>query len=265
MFHDVVVDISRSIYSELAEADEMDAENVEDCNEENDFDAEEIEEDFGGDEKEGFAADIEQDNDEVDSEEEEDYIGADVDDEGEADDSDGSDNEERIEDLETQLAQIKADFALLMSQEAEEEEHDLSDFDSLELDDEPEYGEEDEFEVDFDAENEDEDEVMEATKFQKEVNVDGKKSEKSADVKSPYTKAPAKTELGGKPVNFGKGDGQGKEADKTAKKEKSSDNVDVKNKETSADLKGEGKYSGTGKNSQRPTIQSKSPLSKRPK
>ncbi len=267
LLHDVLVEKARTIYQEIAEDEEVcgDEELDEEACDESE-EEETIEEDFGGDEKEGFAADIAQDEEEIDSDEVSDD--SDIDgsggefgefgDEGESE----AEPEERIEDLEDQLASLRAEFDMLVGQESEEPNHDLDGigdeggFDSGMGD---EFGAEEEFA--------DESFVYEGTKFQSEVNVtlDGEKD--ATNKEAPYTNAPSKEEFGGKPVKIGKGDGQGKEVDKTAAKNKDSkeDNVDVPNKDQSADLKGEGKFSGTGKNSKRPTMQTKSPLTKKPK
>lgn len=272
LLHDVLVEKARHIYSELAESEEVDAElDEETCDEnedpieetddaEKDDDAEELEEDFGGDEKEGFAADIAQDDEEIDSDEfADDSAEAGVDDEFGGEGTE----EERIDDLEDQLADLRAEFDTLVSQEADEPNHDLDGIGGeeeldLEFGDEAEFGGEEEEYTD--------ESMFEATKFQHEVNctVDGEKD--ATNREAPYTKAPSKQEFGGKPVKTGK-DGQGKEVDKTAAKNKDSkeDNVDVPNKDQSADLKGEGKFSGTGKNSKKPAMQTKSPLTKKPK
>ena len=270
LLHDVLVEKARDIYSEMSESDEDDVEVDEGCNEEEDpieetddaekdGNAEELEEDFGGDEKEGFAADIAQDDEEIDSDEFSDDSEVASDDEEFG--SEGTE-EERIEDLEDQLADLRAEFDILVNQEADEPNHDLDGIGGegeldLEFGDEAEFGGEEEYT---------DESMFEATKFQSEVNVtvDGEKD--ATNREAPYTKAPSKQDFGGKPVKTGK-DGQGKEVDKTAAKNKDSkeDNVDVPNKEQSADLKGEGKFSGTGKNSKRPAMQTKSPLTKKPK
>lgn len=270
LLHDVLVEQSRTIYSELDEAEDIEAEVDEACDtkdedaieekeeSEKDCDAEELEEDFGGDEKEGFAADIAQDDEDIDSDENkggEDGVAMDSEFDSE---SEGSD-EDRIEDLEDQLADLRSEFDLLVSQEAEEPNHDLDG-----IGDQGEFG--DEMGAEMGDEEYTDESMFEATKFQHEVNtvVDGEKD--ATNREAPYTNAPSKQDFGGKPVKIGK-NGQGKEVDKTAAKNKhgKEDNVNVANKEQSADLSGEGKYSGTGKNSPKAAMQTKSPLTKKPK
>lgn len=265
LLHDFLVEKSRVIYEEVMCDDE-----------ESDEDKEEVCEEFGDEsEKEGFAADVEADNDEIDADEQDDLSDVDAEsdadegeeeDEGEFGEEEGEEDlEDKVDSLTAQLDALQAAFDELLSQEAEEPNHDFSDIGD-EFGDEDEFGGEevggDEFAGKFGDEEFEESYIGEATKFSDDVATPEMK-DKAANKASPYTKAPSKQDFGGKPTQFAKGAGEGKKADKTAKKEKVEDNIDVPSKNQSADLKGEGKYSAKGGSSG--AVQGKSPLSKKPK
>jgi hypothetical protein len=131
IFHQIVVGKSRDIYEELlkedfdlseSEKEEEEEENVEESSEEeeegseNPFGAEEGEEEEGEEEEEGdeFGGDEEGAEDEFGGEE------------GEGE----GDLEDRVLDLEDALDELKAEFEELMSQEAEEGNHDIGAIDA---------------------------------------------------------------------------------------------------------------------------------------
>jgi hypothetical protein len=126
LFHDIVVDKSRSIYESLIDETEEDEEL-----EESDFD-----EELGGDAAEEFIDDISADEE-----------GLALEDEGEEEEM-----EDRVVDLEDALDELKAEFEKMMAGDDE---------DDMEMDMEPEM---DDMEMDMDAEeDEDEEDDMEET------------------------------------------------------------------------------------------------------
>ena len=128
LFHDIVVEKSRSIYESLIDETEEDEEL-----EESDFD-----EELGGDAAEEFIDDISADEE-----------GLALEDEGEEEEM-----EDRVVDLEDALDELKAEFEKMMAGEEGEE-------DDMDMDMEPEM---DDMEMDMDAEeDEDEEDDMEET------------------------------------------------------------------------------------------------------
>ena len=126
LFHDIVVDKSRSIYESLIDETEEDEEL-----EESDFD-----EELGGDAAEEFIDDISADEE-----------GLALEDEGEEEEM-----EDRVVDLEDALDELKAEFEKMMAgEEGEEDDMDMDmepEMDDMEMDMEPEEDEEDEAEED---------------------------------------------------------------------------------------------------------------------
>ena len=126
LFHDIVVDKSRSIYESLIDETEEDEEL-----EESDFD-----EALGGDAAEEFIDDISADEE-----------GLALEDEGEEEEM-----EDRVVDLEDALDELKAEFEKMMAgEEGEEDDMDMDmepEMDDMEMDMEPEEDEEDEAEED---------------------------------------------------------------------------------------------------------------------
>lgn len=126
LLHQFIVEKSRVIYESIVDEDEeeMDDEEV--------MEAEDTE--VGGDPDEDFTDEIAVDKDEIDADELMD--GEPEDEEGSEDDAEfdaefGDDGEEgsgaddeRIDDLEDQLAQLRAEFDALMTQEMDEPQHD---------------------------------------------------------------------------------------------------------------------------------------------
>ena len=129
LFHDIVVEKSRSIYESLIDETEEDETEEDEELEESDFD-----EELGGDAAEEFIDDISADEE-----------GLALEDEGEEEEM-----EDRVVDLEDALDELKAEFEKMMAGEEGEE-------DDMDMDMEPEM---DDMEMDMDAE-EDEDEEVE--------------------------------------------------------------------------------------------------------
>ena len=141
LFHDIVVDKSRSIYESLIDEDEVVDEDDEVADEaeleESDFD-----EELGGDAAEEFIDDISADEEglalEADEEEEEEM-------------------EDRVVDLEDALDELKAEFEKLMGDDEGEEEMDMGPEMDMDAEEEPEMdmmdpeddGEEEETEESF--------------------------------------------------------------------------------------------------------------------
>ena len=127
LFHDIVVDKSRSIYESLIDETEEDEEL-----EESDFD-----EALGGDAAEEFIDDISADEEGLALEDE---------------DEDEEEMEDRVVDLEDALDELKAEFEKMMAgEEGEEDDMDMDmepEMDDMEMDMEPEEDEEDEDEED---------------------------------------------------------------------------------------------------------------------
>lgn len=238
LLHQVIVDKARSIYeSAMAEMDDVEDEDLDEA--------------VGGDEKEDFVADIKSDEDDI----EDDESAADdveVEDDFEDDvESEEQTEEERISDLEDQLAELRAEFDALMSQELEEPEHD-----GLDDEFESEFGNEiGQADMPFDHEDEQEFKLGEATEFAKKSKDVGMKSEDgSVNKTSQFTKAPSKMNSPAKPVDFTK-DGQGKALPKDAQEHCDDiDNMDVEPKKVS-----------TPSMKEKPGVSKKSPLSSAPK
>lgn len=128
IFHNIVVAKSREIYEELLsedfdvreESEEEEEESVEEG--ENPFAGAEEEE---GEEEEG---EEEESGDDVSGDATDDFIG-DVEDDAEGEEADGE-LEDRVLDLEDALDELKAEFEELLSQEADEEGHDMAAIDA---------------------------------------------------------------------------------------------------------------------------------------
>ena len=217
LLHSVIVDKARGLYEEL------------------------VDEDFGDDEKSDFADEIEADDSEIDSEEEGD---AEFGDEDDAEDAPEEEEiEDRVEDLESEFAELKAEFDALVGDEMGEPEHDDMEMGDLDMDGDMDVAvADDEVEVEGMYE-EDVDDLDEATKLQDEQKADLSKedqlsakggSEKSADKKSMFSTAPKKADHGGKPHETGRGgDESGKKASQ-GKDHTPEDNIDVPQKKQSA-------------------------------
>lgn len=192
LLHTVIVEKARTMYEDL------------------------VDEDFGGDEKEDFADEIESDKSEIESDEiYDDEDGEEGEEEFGEEPAEEEEVEDRLEDVEAQLAELTAQFDQIVNGEEGE----------AEFGDEVEGGEEGFGDVEFGAEDGVEaefadesmyeeviDELDEATKLQDEVGSTGQDSEgkysgtgKNSKIgatgkESMFTKAPSKADHGGKPV-----------------------------------------------------------------
>jgi hypothetical protein len=282
LLHQIIIEKSRNIYEELVD-DEMDDEEADD--------------EVGGDEQDSFTDDISSDEDDIESDELSDGEAEDGDLDMDADDE--VEHEDRIEDLEDQLAQLRAEFDALLSDEVNEPEHDDLDMDSMDMDGDIDMLDDSMYESRSKRAEPDEKhekftkakkmdakdskhkkaKVDEETQFTTKVADTGQKSNapgfagtgkhtpKGAEFdKSAFTNAPSKPSYGGKPAPIGKGVGgePGKYNGEHAADDTMSDNVDEKTKGVSAPSNTD-KWSGTGKESGNfGTQQKKSPLSKAP-
>ena len=179
LFHDIVVDKSRSIYESLIDETEEDEEL-----EESDFD-----EELGGDAAEEFIDDISADEE-----------GLALEDEGEEEEM-----EDRVVDLEDALDELKAEFEKMMAGEEGEE-------DDMDMDMEPEM---DDMEMDMDAE-EDEDEMDETIvrEYKEKVAAPSNTSEKHS---SPVAKKNPMNANGAKATSTGRSAAETGAAKVTAK------------------------------------------------
>ena len=139
LLHQIIVEKARTIYESIVNEDSEDKEDLDESDE------------VGGAPDEDFTDEISDDKDEIESDEEQNGEASDEDDsddsdsdsEDEDDELSGEDDEmgegsteDRVEDLESQLAELRAEFDALMGEEMQEPEHaDLGD----------EFGADDEF------------------------------------------------------------------------------------------------------------------------
>lgn len=269
LLHTIVVEMAREIYEEIVEDETEDADM--DCDKE---DTKELDEDFGGDMKDDFAADIADDNDEVDADEMFDATDAEdtvAFDDAEVDAVEGDvevEVEDRVEDLESALVSLRAEFDALMGDADADVE--------MDMDADAEMDMHADMAAEVDA---DEDlmmgegtklcDVTPATGMEKEGQHSGTGANSKVGptgTEAPYTKAPSKKDHGGKVTDFAKeaGNAQGDEASKVATKQKTENNINAPEKAQSADMSKEGKFSGTGKNSKAGSVETKSPFTKKP-
>lgn len=219
LLHSVIVEKARTMYEDL------------------------VDEDFGGDEKEDFASDIEADKEEIESDEI--FDGEDEEgDEGISDEpAEEEEVEDRLEDVEASLAELRAEFdALLGAEEGEAELGGEEEFGGEEgFGDEVGFGSEEEVEVEGMYEEEEvEEDLDEATKLQDEVSGNplasegdltgtGKNSKKGATNKtSLFTKAPSKADHGGSPHETGKGGDESTKKVGEGEDNTPTSNIDVK-------------------------------------
>ena len=188
LFHDIVVDKSRSIYVSLIEETEEDEEL-----EESDFD-----EELGGDAAEEFIDDISADEEGLALEDE---------------DEDEEEMEDRVVDLEDALDELKAEFEKMMGGDDEDDME-------MDMDMEPEM---DDMEMDMDAEededeeDEDEEDDMEETfvrEYKEKVAAPSNTSEKHS---SPVAKKNPMNANGAKPTSTGRSAAETGAAKVTAK------------------------------------------------
>jgi hypothetical protein len=124
ILHQIIVEKARVIYESIVEEEDADTEKDE---------LDEADE-VGGEPNKDFTAEISSDEDEVSSDEENDGEAGDDEGEEEAEDDEGDnpfgdddagegDVEDRVDDLESQLAELRAEFDMLMGEEMDEPEH----------------------------------------------------------------------------------------------------------------------------------------------
>jgi len=231
LLHTVIVEKARTMYEDL------------------------VDEDFGGDEKEDFAAEIEADKSEIESDE---IFDAEEGEEGEEISDEPASEEEvedRLEDVEAQLAELTVQFDQIMGdEEGIEGEGEFGDEEIV--GGEEGFGDVDlgaeEGEVEFADESMYEeviDELDEATKLQDEVADTGQKQEgkysgtgKNSKIgatgkESMFTKAPSKADHGGKPHETGKGGDESTKKVGEGEDNTPTSNIDVKTGEKkSADV-----------------------------
>ena len=197
IFHNIVVAKSREIYEELLSEDfdvreereeEEEEEGVDEAfGDEEDTDAE--------DDAEGDDADADDEGDEGDvgGDATDDFIG-DVEDEVEGEEEADGELEDRVLDLEDALDELKAEFEELLSQEAEEEGHDMAAIDAAD-------GEEGNDEFGGDEFGGEEDELAGLMEYVNKVNPP-KHGDNGANAKSVVA---GKNDMGGTTANIAKG------------------------------------------------------------
>jgi len=121
LLHRIIVEKARSIYESIVDEDEDQLPPTADAVEEED-------DEVGGEPDADFTDEIASDQDEIDSDEESDGEPGEDDDAEMSDDGFGDEGgegttEERVEDLESQLAELRAEFDELMAGEMDEPEH----------------------------------------------------------------------------------------------------------------------------------------------
>ncbi len=269
LIHQVIVEKARSVYESLIDEEALEGdESMADLDEAVD------EQEVGGDSTEDFTSEISGDQSDIEVDHE-----MDSDEEMEVDDSDSeeSETEERLEDLESQLADLRAEFDALMQDELEEPNHaDLAA--ELDHDDTPvmEKTSSSKLEIAPRAKMTAKGtKVAEETAFASKVGDTGQKGTAKAvgtgkgmqvgaeQTHSLFTKPTTKKDFGGAPVDFTKGSAEmpGKATVPAAKKMATPDNRNVKPKSVSmkADTTPkftDGKAAGEGF--------TKSPLTKKP-
>ncbi len=261
LLHSVIVEKARQMYEDL------------------------VDEDFGGDEKEDFAGEIEADKSEIESDEtfedeESEEEGLEGEEESEETDEFGAEEgeevpeeeiEDRVEDLEAALAELTAEFeqlvggeeAVVPGEEFADDEMGVEEVPGEEFGAPEAGGEFEELPVD--------DHVTEATKLQDEVASPGMEKEGklagtgknskagAVNTTSMFSKAPSKADHGGKPHKIGGKDEAGYKAP-GAKDDTPEDNIDVAQKKVSVSVEGEGKFAGTGKGSKGGAVNTTSTL-----
>jgi hypothetical protein len=212
LLHEAFVDKAREIWNDLVEADEIAEDDVAD---------EDLEESIGNEEADDFLDDIETDEDEIEAEEafgeaEDEDMGEleaadelgdddmDFDGDGEMDahEEEHGDLEDKMQSVEDALADLKAEFAKLMGDEAEEE----GDFDGEEMDMEMGMDDEDEVEEEFAFESEeDESEELEEAADLNKVGKDKAMHPVDMPAGDDGKSSPVagKNDMGGKVINTG--------------------------------------------------------------
>lgn len=134
LFHEIVVEKSRSIYEEMMQEEE-ELEEADDLEEEDHDTVEEGMDDLGGDQADDLIDDIETEEQGI-SMEGDDMADAD---EIEMDDEEDADMEDRVVDLEDKLDQLMAEFESIMGDSAEDADMDMEmddEMDSMDMDSE---------------------------------------------------------------------------------------------------------------------------------
>lgn len=201
LFHDIVVEKSRSIYESMMEDDEEEIEEGDDCEMEDD--EEEIEEGLGGDQSDSLIDDIETEEEGVAEDDKE--MGGDTDFGGDdmggdfGDEEGGEDLEDRVVDLEDKLDELMAEFESLMGDEAGEAEHD-----DMDMGDEAGFGDDmsDEEVVDDELETEGMFEAVTLKAVPKPTHGDD-----GQNAKSPVAANSGAKGMAAKPNRLGSGDG----------------------------------------------------------
>lgn len=252
LFHQVIVEKSRTINEELDADVNEELEENEDTNleedEELDEDNEELDEDFGGDPKAEFANQIDSDKDEIDAEEA--YEGDDDQDDSEEDmdyddsgdmdphEEEHADTEDRLEDLEAAMAELTAEFEELIGGDVDLDGDLDGDYDDEEVGmgmDEPEMDMEIPADESIYEQDDDSEQIDEATKLDDKVGDPGMGSEgqESGDGdsvpvndKSVHSTSPRK-DYGGKPTDFAGDKAEDGFKAPGAKDEACEDNIDV--------------------------------------
>ncbi len=310
LLHQIIIEKARTIYESIVDEeveDEAAAEEAADALEEG--------EEVGGDPDKDFTADISASEEEIDSDEQSDGEAEGDSDEGDSDSDDeggeespfGDDEggegttEDRVEDLESQLAELRAEFDALMGEEMQEPEHaDLAG--DMGAD---EFGGEQPAGPDFGGDEQVVGEVVatmyekkKADKLEKAPEAKDKKKDKKVDEETkflnkvadtgqrgtaklvgtgkdtplgaeqnqaPFTHAPSKKDYGGGPTKIGGNGGTGGEYGKyngdSAQSKTPTDNVNVKPKNSSIKADTTAKYTGGKPAGEGFT---KSPLTKKP-
>jgi hypothetical protein len=280
LLHEIIVEKARDIYGEIVSESEVTDKDDEEGKEEDKEEGKEekVDEDFGGDMKDSYADEIGQDKEEIKSDQI--FNDAESSEAGEESGEEGAEHEgsmegekteiEMLSDLEAELASLKAMIASIPGVESAEGS---------------EEGQEGGMDMGMDMGAGDESDSMEApvetigeaTQFSKDVGSTGQEKEgklvgtgknsKAGEINKSSLKAPARKEYGGKEVQFSKKAGEGKGAEKSAQQNSDAPknhNISVDKKDVKADVSGEGKFVGTGKNSKTAPVNTKSVLSKRP-
>lgn len=135
LFHEIVVEKSRSIYEEMMQEEE-ELEEADDLEEQDHDTVEEGMDDLGGDQADDLIDDIETEEQGISMEGDDDMADAD---EIEMDDEEDADMEDRVVDLEDKLDQLMAEFESIMGDSAEDADMDMEmddEMDSMDMDSE---------------------------------------------------------------------------------------------------------------------------------
>lgn len=122
LLHQIIVEKARTIYEGIVDEEDEPVEEKDELDESDEV---------GGEPNKDFTDEISADKDEVDGDHQNDGEAEDVDSEDDAEGAEGAEGEEggegtteeRVEDLESQLAELRAEFDALMGEEMQEPEH----------------------------------------------------------------------------------------------------------------------------------------------